>query len=240
MIDYLNSSNENWVETSDRFVALLDIMGFKELVFRGNHEELKMKLKSLEKHVFFGVVRPKIVWQHQKSLRPAQATPSFQDKDIRIIRFSDSILLVTGDDSLESAQLILNTIQELFDWAFNIGIPLKGAIAYGRHTASNDNSLEFGIPLIDCYEIQKDLIMYSVILHHTMEALLKEKGYMTSCQPKWLCEHNVPFRSNKVKHFVVKFDSSAVAALPLLYATVSGPTLSYVDNTMSFAQSIQK
>jgi hypothetical protein len=48
-------------------------------------------------------------------------------------------------------------------------IPLKGAIAFGNFSANWDQSVFFGKPLIDAFELHNDLDMYCAILHSSAE-----------------------------------------------------------------------
>ena len=100
----------------------------------------------------------------------------FGDSVIRTVFFSDSILLISSDDSADSATQLIYHVANMLRNALIAGIPLKGAIAHGEQTADFDKSLHFGQPLIDAHKLQDELYLYGVVLHHSAEQHIKDNG----------------------------------------------------------------
>ena len=124
----------NWEITNNRFVTFIDIMGFKDLVFRNNHESVLEKMRTL-----MLAIDPikNVAIRKLKGEGKEDWTKSI----IRPIIFSDSIMLISNDDSPESAHDILFSTQWLISGALNVGIPIKGAIAHGQQTADFEKRL---------------------------------------------------------------------------------------------------
>lgn len=213
----------NWIDTNDRFIAFLDIMGFKEMIIREGNKTILDKIEKIASRVQLmdGV------------------------GDIKTIIFSDSILVITPDNSYTSAYSICVITEDIFTTAFTEGVPIKGAIACGELTADLDKAIYFGRPLIDAYELQQELELYGVVLHHTAEKQIKkaEKDKAPGVEPienVHISKYLTPLKSGKVNHFMMsgfmKFDlENKIEPLLLnLYLSVSGSPRRYVDNTMDF------
>lgn len=120
-------------------------------------------------------------------------------------------------------------------------IPIKGSIAHGVQTANFDLDLHFGRPLIEAYLLQEELYLYGVVLHHSMEQHLENKGMMTSLKRLELLRYPTPMKSGKINHYItnwVYFDDQGKVsrAVNRLYGNVSGNLRKYVDNTVEFVQ----
>jgi hypothetical protein len=91
------------------------------------------------------------------------------DTKVRTALFSDSILLISETDERDSAFNLIYHSNVLFRYCIMNNIPLKGAIAFGNFSANWDQSVFFGQPLIDAFELHNDLDMYCAILHSSAE-----------------------------------------------------------------------
>src|ERR1035437_3137770 len=95
----------NWDDkTCDRFVAFMDIMGFKDNISRSKHEEIKDTLSP-----FIDMIDPGLLEALTKSRNIA-----YKKTAIKKIIFSDSIIFITENDLLEFvATLLIQTQPEL-------------------------------------------------------------------------------------------------------------------------------
>src|SRR5690606_33152910 len=123
------------------------------------------------------------------------------------------------------------------------GIPIKGAIAYGQQTADFKKSLYLGMPLVDAYELQNELQLYGVILHHTFEQFINETERLDQFEHySNIHKYPTPLKSGAVNHYIVGwFDDQPgkndfISQISRLYNTVSGNPRRYVDNTLEFAR----
>ena len=222
-----------WNNTCNRFVAFLDIMGFKEMVFRNSPNKLYETLKSFRNAIY------DIEKSARTSVKMASAGRIIEKTTVKVIIFSDSIILVSNDDSAESANDILFSVSAILFKAAQQCIPMKGAIAYGNQTAAFKHSLHFGQPLIDAYELHNELLLYGAVLHNTMEKRLIELGMIEKCKGADIFEYPVPMKSGEIKHYLVSWDwfdgkKEAVETVLAFYNKVSGNPRKYVDNTLDF------
>lgn len=240
----MTEQSPKWVATCNRFVAFLDIMGFKDMVFRNTHESVLKTMESFQTAISI------IEEDAQKKLATLEKKPTAGKgisgvSAVMPVSFSDSILLVSRDDSIDSASHLLFSVWWLWKEAICSGIPMKGAIAYGEQTADFDKSLHFGKPLIDAYELQDELLLYGVVLHHTMEEYLTHNNIMKIFEDSSLHRYQTHLRNSRVFHYVLYWfgvdffeGSNAEMVISRLYSTVSGAPRRYIDNTLEFVQSL--
>lgn len=159
---------------------------------------------------------------------------------VRPVFFSDSVLIVSSDDSPASANKMLLACTWLLARCMAAGIPLKGALAMGRQTADFDRSLYFGRPLIDAYELQKELIAYGVILHCSAEKYVKKHKLQDDFG--LLVEYQTPLPAGAVAHLLVDWthqtleSGDPMAMVEKFYSSVSGGARRYVDNTRVYTE----
>jgi hypothetical protein len=119
---------------------------------------------------------------------------------------------------------------------------MKGAIAFGKMTADVDNSLFFGQPLIDAFELQNELQLYDVILHHTVEKRINEPDMLKNLEKYDVFKYSVPMKTGKITHYIVDWtpffveETDPVDLVTKLYSNVSGTPRFYVDNTLEFVR----
>ncbi len=213
---------KDWKVTDERFVAYLDIMGFKDLVARSSHEIVLNKLRHLSSHVNY------------------LAMPEWSRGKIHTTWFSDSIIVFSKDDSSEAADAFIYAVRYLMCRALESGLCIKGGMAFGKLTVDLDKQLYFGQPLIDAYLLEEDLQYYGVIVHHTAE----RKILPLPNQYARLNFFNMPtkLRQGVVNHMNVNwFDLARNVErhgynlrhlLNEIKLTVSGAPRRYLDNTL--------
>lgn len=236
----MNKNKPKWSPTCKRFVAYLDIMGFRNMVLREAHKDV---LETMET---FRVPIRKIKEEAKKRL---QGKPSgwdtFEYTVIRPVIFSDSVLLISSDESLGAVRNMIWQVKSIIAHSLSKGIPIKGAIAYGEQTANFGKSLYVGKPLIDAWELQNEIVLYGVVLHHTVEGYLIRNEWMEELGGS-LVKYPTPLRQGIVTHYLVDWLELPMRILPIkaaklrsslpdLYCRVSGSARRYVDNTIAFA-----
>jgi len=232
-----------WNPTCNRFVAFFDIMGFKEMMFRNSHAYVMRKMNAIREMTKLMEKDGQALTQ-KRNVGDNNPNSLLPKAIVLPVIFSDSILFVSEDDSKTSALQMLFEASFLLHFCFSEGIPLKGALAYGKQTADFNRSLHFGRPLIDAYELQDELHMYGVVLHHSMEKYLRRHNLLENSDV--LCRCAVPLKSGSVRHYCIDtriFGSDKTELLILkiseMYDTVSGSTRLYVDNTIDFVREIE-
>ncbi|MFC1963582.1 hypothetical protein ACFLVL_03065 [Chloroflexota bacterium] len=237
---------KRWVPTCNRLVAFLDIMGFGNLVVRNEHDLVLNTLKEFAHEVdrvnTAGRRHPR---GSVKAQHVAESAPP--DWLIKVVYFSDSVLLVSRDDSLESVRQTFVATRWLLAQSWKLKVPIKGAIAYGKQTANFKRSIHFGKPLIDAFELQNQLLLYGVILHHSLERLISDSPKMHYLRKERINKYPAPMKNGNINHYVVVPDDNDLGnnskledVVLALYGMVSGAPRIYVDNTYEFVTWLHK
>lgn len=229
----------NKIITANRFVSFIDILGFKNLVNNNTHNQVLKQLEALK-----------------------NTLDEIEKDDVAELKtwiFSDSILIVTQDDSYISADAIMFYSSQLVHRALEIGLLVKGVISYGKFTADFDKSIFFGKPLIDAYIMEEEIKLSSILLHHTFEKKLKnfkntpklhedgrcveyltplQKGFVNHLHLNWMEYYSIFSleKEDKINHEI----DNSVTMLKKLYLTVSGHPRVYIDNTLKFIEECRK
>ncbi len=229
-----------WESTCERYVAFLDIMGFRDMVFRESHEKIKEMFECLRPTI--ESIRKEANAIIGKERVKTKNTPTTYST-IFPISFSDSIILFSSNNSNQSALLMIVNVAIILSEAMKNGVAMKGSIAYGEMTAEIEGgkSLYFGKPLIDAFELQQEVELYSAVLHHTAEKALVEFGSVHILDGGLVKKYFVPMKSGKINHYTINWDFMTDKSIDLvnaLYEKVSGKPRKYVDNTLDFIHCI--
>lgn len=205
--------------TANRFVAFLDIMGFKDRVARTPHNDLLQELATFNKHITSYISK-------------------YPNSEIQIAQFSDSIVLFSNDTTLRSLKTLTEVTRGIMQTAIKSKIPIKGAIAQGKITCDIPKQLFFGQALIDAYLLEENINYYGILVHHTAEnsamKLSNESGSFKDIK--------APLKSGKISHYELSWyidDNNSKDkiieiqdALKAIRQTVSDAPRKYIDNTL--------
>ena len=221
-------SKKEWKTTTTRFVAFLDILGFKELVLKNSHKFIHDKLHTL----VFNMNHFDLL----SKMKPIKDL-KIQNDQTRSVTFSDSFMFFSESNTLEDAAKIIMDTYVMMMFAHDQLIPIKGSISYGEITVDFKNSLFFGQPIIDSYLLHDDLHMLTSILDHHAENRLKEIGKQELFD-KFITSYKANMKSGKVTHKLMRpYPDSLVDRIKnteKFYGTVSGKPRIYIDNTIEF------
>jgi len=225
-----------WEEDRIRFVGFMDVMGFKDMIARKSHDEVKQMLLQMS---YMKDILQKVVVSPFEDRRNNK-----REQRIRSVTFSDSVLFVTRDDSFDDLFTLATVLAIFQEAAIQRGAPTKGAISVGKLTANFDKSIFFGQPLIDAYQLQDEVFYYGVILDNKVESKIIE-GLRNKQLNKELIESHfiklqTPLKSGKINHYNIKLDSLTEDQLEDMYKGVSGSVRKYVDNTIEMYELMQK
>ncbi len=226
------TQKEEWEVTAKRFVAYIDIMGFKDMVAKESPYEIHKMLKE--------------VIELTKNAQKAQL---FETVQVRFNSYSDSIMIYSKDDSFESLFSIIFNISTITNSLLVQGVPHKGALAFGNMTLDFKNSIFFGQPLIDAYLLQNELLFYGILVHATAEERIEldyngEKSYAIK---KSIKEYDCPLKKGNSFHLTIfpmyallndpKFQAGTVRILESMKKfrfKTSGHLRKYIDNTNKY------
>lgn len=147
----MNSKSFNY--TSQRFVAMLDIMGFKDIV----KKKSSITVYSLLKKVY------------------DEAISQRNFSKLKISLFSDTLLIISDGGSKECYEDIVLSSAFFANLFIKNGYAINGAIAYGDVTFDEEKNICFGEPVIDAHLLQEDLFFYGIVLHDSADK--KRKTY---------------------------------------------------------------
>ena len=223
-----------WQTTDSRFVAFVDILGFKELVATSNHEDIYRKLHAISESKKF--------LQGTSDVPESQAR--YQGSNIYIASFSDSIVVFSKSDSIDNFYSFLIAVRWLFAKTISDGIPIKGALAHGTISVNKSSQIYFGKPIIDAYLMEEDVNYMGATCHHSIDSYLQTK--IPEINPEideFLFETKTPLKSGYYTHLNINWFRqirNATKVSPDLIRNVistfklssSGPSRKYVDNTI--------
>ncbi len=145
---------EDIMRTRKRFVAFVDILGFRDLVTRSPD-------LTAFKTRFMNVIRP---------LRK-----EIQRFGIEYRLFSDSLFVVVRARSREMELLsLLSFCKKLMERALLARVPLRGAVGWGP--VFWDDDIIVGTPIIEAVQYEESQDWVGIILAPTVAAYLMERG----------------------------------------------------------------
>jgi hypothetical protein len=227
---------ENTAVTCNRFVAFFDIMGFKDRVARNSHEDIYSDMLNIS--------------ITKDTLKKAIEKSNIDKNVISIMKFSDSIMIFSKDDSIITYDIFTAATTILFTDAIKNNIPLKGAISYGKITVDKKNEIYFGQPIIDAYLLQEEVFYYGVVFHNTFDKYINDNrnktsifhnlyyfetktvlksGDITHKNLNWFLRLENIKKRNSVKEQIIKFN-----------LMTSGNPRKYIDNTLEMYARMKK
>lgn len=231
-------NTSDWPETCNRYIAYLDIMGFENYIYTNKHETVKKRLSDLQM----------ILRENQSFLNEIYGWNGKIYKEqilLKSVMFSDSVILISRDASFDSLGILIAACEWLLFECFCVGIPIKGAISYGKLTADFDKNIFVGIPLIDAYKLENELYFYGIIFDKNAEKKLVTNTRML----KVCCRTKVSLKGGDIFHTTVNWVNRFVTQNCLLspvqlaenfYTEVSGNARKYVDNTVNIVRILEK
>lgn len=205
------------------YVAFLDVLGFKELVENNSHEYLEhIYLNTLSANVTHALANDKFVIIHSKGQE--YLTPDTRKASVNSLLVSDSIIIWTENDSIESFTDMVLTVRNLMAYSFFGGLPLRGAIAIGPLT------MQMGQEPSRTHNFQHTLFGKALVAACSLERVQKWSGCAISdaavnrfedlCKAKLssneiigikimdenlMCRYTVPLESGDKDMFVVNW-----------------------------------
>jgi len=226
---------EGWEITSFRYVGYIDIMGFKDLVFRKSSLNIYHMMLQIQNSI--------------KSNLQIQWSEEDESNYPYITSFSDSIFIFSKDNSNASFKVFFSTMASLIEDLYRNKIPFKGSIAFGKMTVDIKNSIYFGKPLIDAYLLENEMYFYGVIIHSSVENKIKKLS-STELESSFITLYKCPLKNGIVKHYTVIPFSFIFYEIEIaeeiknniiaLNSMTSGILRKYIENTSDFIDEIIK
>ena len=175
---------QGWNITEDRFVAFLDIMGFKDMIARTKHEDIyKMMIKLDDMSYDNSII-------HDRS----------EDREVlvRTTTYSDSIVMYSKNKNKKSMHAFFGALSGMYQDLLEEGIPFKGAVSFGKMTLDIERTIFFGQPLIDAYLLEGEVNFYGIVIHGSAEELIMNNDEFSFALP-----YDCPLKRGKSQHLTV-------------------------------------
>jgi hypothetical protein len=234
----------NWKPTDNRFVAFLDILGFKDLVMRKSHDEIYTILNQISK-------TKKLI---EDATKLETISNSMIDVEIYVVSFSDSIVVFSKNDSLDNFRYFLLAVRWFFAGAFNKMIPIKGSIAHGEISLNKTEQIYFGQPIIDAYLMEEDLNYMGIVAHNSIDEYMSnitDEAFLKKIEGI-LFEEKTPLKCGNLTHTnlnwfkIIKAQDTKLVdkedirkKINLFKKSSSGSARKYIDNTISVFEKIE-
>ena len=224
-------------DEQERFVLLLDIMGFSAFIQNTPFDEAKEKFETFREKL------------------DTRAENLLKREHIHIAFFSDSILVTTQTNKAQDLNLISKAAAVLMQVSFECGFALKGCLAHGKFYYHPKKRIFFGLPLVNAYQLgDQEIKYYGIIVHHTAERKIRDLNkpftklvgekdktqgnnpYVYSEVPLkssgWSCHCHLAWNlyDNKLESPIDNW-STCEKYLQQIELTVSGAPRIYIDNT---------
>jgi hypothetical protein len=182
--------SKDWSPNTERFVAFIDILGFKNMVDRMEHDELYRKLQQLA--IFLDeVVRPDLKKMGEQ----------FSGVDVRVTNFSDSIIVFSKSNTPEDFLVITYALKFIFCKAIETEIPLKGAMSYGKCTVNQSRKIYFGKSIIDAYQTEEQVKYLGLVLHPSVANYLNNSRSFSGMLKKDYLFVETPLRHGRASNW---------------------------------------
>lgn len=189
------------MEFKNIFVAVCDILGFKDFISNNTIEEIINIFEEFPEQL-----------NHAVNLKDrGTGEPSLI---VNFNLFSDTIVLWTDNNSSESLSELILVTNNLFNYSMQIGLPLRGAISIGDIST---NSFKFnskkinivnsiiGCGLVNAYNIEGDQLWSGCVLDPMIYDLCDThiKNYLDcTYMKKNFLKYNVPRRSTGCQEMI--------------------------------------
>lgn len=117
-----------------KYIAFLDILGFKDLIENNKIEKLEELYDRLQASVMysFAVSNPEQRLKNKKN-----ELPSIKETNLNSLVISDSIIIWTDDDSQGSFLELILAVKYFMFFSMQSGFPLRGGISCGELLVKN-------------------------------------------------------------------------------------------------------
>lgn len=212
-----------------KYIAFLDILGFKDLVAKNGHAELVRKFNLILVTLELSLSQGKYVL----STSGDKAVADLNNARINCLTISDSVILWTDDSSMKSFVDLIVVLFQFMQGAFASGFPLRGALSVGelailRGELSQSKIISrqtlLGQGLVSAYELESQqdwagCIIDDIAIKHYLEAESKYADFPDLATLDYLIEkkiivrYAVPMKSGPLDGLVVNW--TLATSLPL-------------------------
>ena len=235
---------KHWQIESNRFVAYIDILGFKELVLNNSFEYLINKFRILNNdNLLF-------------------SSPNLFNKENELvcfhsIYFSDTIYIFSSNDSISSFRNFLLALYYYTNGLLFNNIPFTGAISHGSAYIDIDKNLFFGKPIIDSYILGEQVNYIGLVAHNSIDKYISSfnSSDVSDIVDNYLFQAKTPLKCGSITHnnlywfnildLEIREDLSiemetkkSIKVIEDFFLTSSGSPRRYFDNTLDLMKKV--
>lgn len=157
IIGKIDIMDNGWKITANRFVAFIDLMGFKDLLNSKSHDEVYKFMKNN---------------RYLEYLLINESQRNNADRQLKQIQASDSLMLVTEDDSACSLIKLIQYIAVLVANHVFSKVMIRGYVTHGLLTYDEENNIFFGNPFVKAYNEEGNIAHIGVIIDETIRSII--------------------------------------------------------------------
>jgi len=179
------------LKEDESVIAVLDILGFKELINKRSLDEVE---KGVIGQLF--AILEVVDWHAAVVVDVGNIKGSGYEK-ISTLKHgivSDTIFLYSEDRSNESLEQICEAVSFLIGFGIHIGVLLRGAITLGEFRAIENRNIYIGKALVTAYELEHGQEWVGCVLDNCVRQRM-EKQVLQMTKKGLLVEYPVPKKS---------------------------------------------
>jgi hypothetical protein len=220
--------------SKERYIVILDILGFKERVKEKKHSRVYRELHDIKLLLSKSVRDSKNSFTIRKGIDP-----------LDYIIFSDTILIISHGVTKSDFHCLRYYSVEIIRHCFMNSIPIKGAMAKGEISYNKKEQIIFGRPIIDAYLLAEQMNVMGIIIDKSAE-----KDASTIYHSYYIHD-KIPLKSGNVKHycFNIKKDDrfpenkkvflSIQNGIKKMYLDTNANPRLYFDNTLELIDKME-
>jgi hypothetical protein len=237
------NKKKHWQIECNRFVAYIDILGFKELVLNNSFEYLIDKFSIINNDTLLF------------------SSPKFFDGKkivcLHSIYFSDTIYIFSSNDSIISFKHFLLALYYYTNCLLFNNIPFTGAISHGNAYIDIEKNIFFGKPIIDSYILGEQVNYIGLVAHNSIDKYLSlfKSNDISDIVDNYLFQAKTPLKCGSITHnnlyWFNIFDietrddlcldmemKNSIDAIEDFFMTSSGSPRRYFDNTLDLMKKV--
>jgi hypothetical protein len=197
----------------NRFVAMIDILGFKNLISNKSIDKVYEMLYALQSHSEYP--GPTSIFLKRNNRRISI------NVKLRSRVFSDTIFIWTAPIKLTNSnapiflQTLAESVSELILWSLINMIPLRGGISYGSTYISKQGEIIVGQAIIDAYMVESQQQWIGAALHPSCPTFGLE-NQIEMCLKKY----HIPIKNTEIVKPIIAIDWSKPCVDPLNWYSI--------------------
>lgn len=210
------------MEQQTRYLAFLDILGFKDLIENNKLEEVVKLYEMFEPSLLFSMAVANIKYRLEHLDSPP-TLPTAEQTHLNSLFISDSIIIWTDDDYPNRFVEIISVVKQHMKLAIELGFPLRGAITSGEIAVKTGNHKKssklnsyntiLGLPLTKAYLLENTaewsgcIIDENTINHYNTQVDLYKSSQSNILDLNGLVEidilkpYKVPMKTGRIKEY---------------------------------------